>query len=212
VHAGSPTGLCGRHDELACGACHANADAPQLTWGQRRFMGLTSACTTCHDDTHEGEFGKRCNDCHGQEEPFASATGFDHTPFPLVGAHSDIACAACHADGHPVATNAEQRRVRECAVCHDDPHRKGPLVLAASGDCSRCHDATSFAAAEFDAAAHASIGAPLRGRHADAPCSGCHTPTRATTDLQTCSSCHDDVHAGAAQRPADGEPSALRTR
>jgi len=178
VHAGVPTGLHGKHDELGCVACHANADDP-----------------------HEETFGSRCEGCHGQQGPFASAAGFDHSRFPLVDSHSDFGCATCHTDAHPIASDGVLRDVRACADCHDDPHRTGPLVLNSSADCARCHDATSFTDAGFDAAGHAAVDVPMRGRHADAPCAGCHAPTCVTDDLRQCVACHDDVHAAAALPP-----------
>ena len=197
-HAGAATGLHGRHDELECAACHAHADAESLAPGQQRFLGLGPACATCHDDAHEGTFGTRCEGCHGQEEPFAGASGFDHGRFPLVDAHADVTCATCHADGSPIGGEERLRDVRACAACHDDPHGEAPLVLRHSDDCARCHGTATFAGVAFDPAAHAAAGVPLRGRHADATCAGCHALPSASDDLQRCDTCHDDVHSGAA--------------
>jgi len=209
-HAGLQTGLHGRHESLECVACHANADAASLTWRRPRFLGAQSACTACHDDSHEGAYGPRCEGCHGQSEPFARAAAFEHSRFPLIDGHSHVECATCHTGDRRIASEGSRRDVRACAACHDDPHEAGPLVLARSGDCGRCHDTRAFALAEFDVAKHASIGVPLRGRHTDAPCAGCHSRDVIGNDLQACPACHGDVHAAGVLTPPAAESDASR--
>lgn len=51
--------LQGRHDGLACNACHQQPPADQTP----------SACVACHrdDDIHQGNFGPRCEQCHNPE-------------------------------------------------------------------------------------------------------------------------------------------------
>ena len=46
----------------------------------RTYLGLSAACTTCHQDQHRGEFQSSCEKCHttGGWRP-ADAGGFDHT-------------------------------------------------------------------------------------------------------------------------------------
>jgi hypothetical protein len=77
---------------------------------------------------------------------------------------------------------------RACAACHSDVHA-GRLGQR----CERCHEATSWSDATFDADAHRRGAFPLTGRHAFTPCDSCHGDkrdrgfTRAVTE---CVGCH----------------------
>lgn len=202
--------LHGAHQPLACDRCHPNAAAAAPPIGGR-FLGLEATCTGCHDDAHRGGFGGDCEQCHGQQQPFRDAPGFDHGAFPLRGAHARQACVDCHASDSPwavTAPRAQPAAVRRCADCHRDPHQPAAdgglpaaLPFADSADCGRCHPVTTWRDACPDAAAHARFGFPLRGVHARAACTSCHgaaaQPRRdgdGPVRPEQCSSCHASPH------------------
>ncbi|MDF1798305.1 MAG: cytochrome c3 family protein [Planctomycetota bacterium] len=162
-HARLDLELEGAHANLGCVECHQNAELRSLEEGQLRFHGLDRSCSACHDDPHQGRITWDCQDCHGQELPFAELGGFEHSPaFELVGGHAlgdPEDCATCHVPASPQGVEAlasvprgelDSDRMRRCADCHDSPHSpellRGSDQLAgllhdeAPGDCSACHD------------------------------------------------------------------------
>lgn len=206
-------GLSGRHDRLACSDCHphaADASAPPA-----RYLGLTQACTGCHEDPHRGRFGVGCAECHGQEGAFRAAPAFRHDALPLRDGHAAVACASCHVEGgaHGVAAlRTTPQPARACDRCHQDPHAAASGVDSLSNslpslrrvdthDCARCHTATRWRDGAVTATTHAELGFALTAPHDDVACAKCHAgesraerfPGRAPTD---CRACHRDPHAG----------------
>ena len=179
---GKETGfpLTAGHAGLACQSCHSTPDFRN---------DAEAACESCHlaDDHHQGRNGTDCGSCHNTTAWLEN--DFDHreTAFPLVGAHTGIACAACHtqADAGDAPT--------DCGGCHktDDPHA-GQL----GANCANCHEQKSWqAGVRFD---HDLTRFPLIGLHASAACSTCHESFLFHNAGQACVDCHaeDDVHAG----------------
>jgi hypothetical protein len=199
-------GLRGAHARLACGECHAAANAPEPPAGGR-FLGLVQRCDACHDDAHRGTFGADCQRCHGQERPWREVPLFRHEALPLRGAHAAVACAACHIPGSPRAVASlpvPALPVRTCADCHADPH-SGParraMPLAASADCARCHEPTQWGAARPTAEQHAARGFDLRGAHARVECAECHGDAQRgplwsdePPPVSACAVCHQHPH------------------
>lgn len=218
--------LHGRHTELDCEACHANANATMLVEGQVRFLGEEQACASCHDDPHEGTYSNACATCHGQEHPFAAVASFAHgDAFPLVGAHGRPGCAECHpSEG---ATSIASLAIadgllaaRDCQTCHDDPHT-GDFVSAVAASvgvrtessCGLCHDAVhdTFATDEaFDTRFHdaAFTGFELDAPHDGLACAACHADADDVPrgqhfaerfpgrEREDCAACHADAHGG----------------
>lgn len=189
-HSATRWPLRGAHDRAACSACHT---------GLADYRGRPTECVACHrrDDRHEGQLGDRCGSCHG-EQRWTRGPGeppFDHrrARFPLVGAHLQARCDACHANArfHDAA--------RDCAGCHrrDDTHQ-GRLGTA----CESCHNARAWSLVRYDHASRARW--PLEGAHVRLRCADCHRQpapvgqaiARVGTD---CIACHrgDDRHDGA---------------
>lgn len=125
----------GAHLATPCLACHPDRSAPApesvsalttrpVSAGERRFRIGTPGCADCHlpTDPHAGQFdGRACDSCH-LSNTFAVAD-FDHdgTRYPLDGAHSDLACGACHeADTAPDGRRMVRYRPlgTECTDCH----------------------------------------------------------------------------------------------
>ncbi len=198
----------GRHVRLDCPACHqAKLGVPEERLAQggasagRTYLGLASACVSCHADEHRGQFtGRECTSCHGQEG-WKPAARFDHarTTYPLTGQHTAVACAKCH----PAASSFRRFKglaFGECSSCHEDVHR-GRF----GASCSGCHNTGSWKRAgrsgPFD---HKRTDFPLRGLHASVACDRCHKPgLPLRLPFGKCTDCHADPHLGQFARRAD---------
>jgi hypothetical protein len=197
-----PTGyaLEGAHARQRCEGCHraelvvdAVARGDTSLARRRTFLGLDTACASCHLDEHRGRVSRQCRDCH-DVTAWKPAPRFDHatTRFPLTGKHTDLRCAQCHAERRAPAigptggrdtsfvdfragrTASRTAAANTCASCHTSPHREA----GRGGGCEPCHTTRSWfdlpdSVRSFD---HAAIGFPLRGAHAQAQCEGCHLP------------------------------------
>ena len=85
--------LGGRHQVVACLACHPAAESGI------GFRGLANQCAGCHEDVHRGQFADKpaCDACHVTVDWLAEK--FDHdrdSRFALEGGHERVACQACH--------------------------------------------------------------------------------------------------------------------
>jgi hypothetical protein len=134
--------LVGRHQPLACAACHKPAvlASPAGNRTATRFTGIGTACATCHQDIHLGQVGATCETCHSASS--FKVMAYTHRRPPrdfFVGRHVSATCRACHAPvtrefpaGHGTAVDFTVGTA--CTACHADPH-KGSL----GSDCARCH-------------------------------------------------------------------------
>ncbi|MBS4058732.1 MAG: hypothetical protein KGZ82_15570 [Bacteroidales bacterium] len=105
------------------------------------------SCIDCHehnkpdtDDQHQGVGGytyesQACYACH----PTGNADdGFDHnqTQFPLTGAHMNLECISCHANGYTGTTTI-------CADCHADQFSQTSnpdhQAIGIPNNCETCH-------------------------------------------------------------------------
>lgn len=179
--------LTGAHRTVACEQCHRAG----------RFRGLQfAACTACHQDPHQARLGPSCTNCHTTDKWATRTVDHARTRFPLVGAHTTVACVKCHQAGFVKPIKSDT-----CSSCHVNVHRD-----SVKEDCRACHTETSFTNAPFDHAAR--TGFPLAGRHAGLECRKCHTaiaaskapPAQATIDFggvsAQCVACHADTHKG----------------
>jgi predicted CXXCH cytochrome family protein len=192
--------LTGRHAQLTCEQCHPHAHAPMLVEGQKRFLGLAQQCERCHKDVHEGTFGRDCNACHGQEQPFKAAPLFVHTAqFPLTAVHAKLACTKCHDKTGGTSVQmlmVGTHPVRACVSCHKDPHEG-----AYGADCAWCHG-TEKTFKQSTTFAHTDAF-PLTGSHAGLACNDCHEKSGphsvaalrlAKLPVRGCESCHESPH------------------
>ncbi len=198
---------------LDCRSCHQSsriAEPERLTAAGKdldlTFLGLATDCAFCHQDPHRGQMTSRnCAECHG-EDTWRPAPGFDHdrTDFPLDGRHARVDCAGCHA----TETDSEGEWVRyrgtatACADCHQDPHR-GRL----GRDCAACHVTADWQQVDRARFNHDLTRFPLRGLHARVDCAGCHRDQGRSfrvAGLESCATCHADVHAGQFRDRAGG--------
>lgn len=203
----------GKHAPLTCGSCHNPSrvtDPAALTRGggnaARTYLGLGTACVSCHEDVHLGQFGKRdCLSCHTMDS-FKTAPRFDHsqTRYPLAGRHASVPCEKCHARTGP-GPKAQQAfagvAFSSCTSCHLDPHR-GRL----GGQCASCHVVGGWSTIlNTSAFNHSRTSYPLAGRHRAVSCEKCHKGSlTANMRHDRCSDCHVDSHRGEFKARADG--------
>ena len=64
------------------------------------FVDTPNECATCHENVHEDQFVQNgitdCARCHGFEGWGVEDFNHDNTAFKLEGAHTNVACEACH--------------------------------------------------------------------------------------------------------------------
>ncbi len=208
-HANTGFRLLGTHAKQECSACHKPEFIADRSIRAKKstYLGLNTACLTCHTDYHQKTLSSDCGSCHNNEV-FRPAPGFSHTrtQFPLVGMHQAVPCVKCH----PVTTlnGASFQRFAgiefaSCTNCHADVHQ-GQF----GQDCRKCHSEQSFhtikGMSNFD---HSKTAFPLVDKHQGVPCKSCHKGNL-TDPLphSRCTDCHSDYHHGqlmAQDKPRD---------
>lgn len=176
--------LKGAHEKVTCKDCHP---------GDIYKDKLKTNCYACHrhNDVHQGKQGEKCQECHN-EKGWREKVRFDHNlaPFPLLGAHSALACEECHSSGNFKDTKMQ------CVACHrkDDTHER-----RLGSACETCHNVVDWKAWEFDHDKQTDF--KLKGAHKDMVCHACHRePVADKIKLPSeCNYCHlkDDAHDGA---------------
>ena len=183
-HARTRFALAGRHAEAACADCHKAG----------QYKGTPAACVACHrkDDAqqgHKGQFGERCETCHGTERWKPSRFNHDtDTRYALRGKHRVARCTDCHSAGL-----YKTRPPQVCYDCHrkDDRHKE-----TLGRDCASCHSERDWKErARFD---HDKTAFALLGKHAAADCRSCHKSSVFKEAPKACAACHgkDDRHQG----------------
>lgn len=175
--------LKGAHKKASCQACHQTDEKGKKT---------DKACYSCHqhEDVHEGQQGKQCDNCHNDESWWMEDVRFDHelSDFPLIGQHAVVGCESCH------LSSTFKDVKKECNSCHqlDDVHKQ-----ALGEDCAQCHNPNDWLIWSFE---HDETDFKLKGAHVDIHCHSCHfKPLQSTNKRNTrCVDCHhrDDVHDG----------------
>lgn len=209
-HAQAGWALAGAHAKLECGKCHRaeHVDAALTRTDDtvdpaHTFLGLETACASCHNNPHAGQFDRDCASCHG-EDAWKPASRFDHarTAFVLRGRHAKLECAACHKPGDVGGKTAVRFAAstgidgRQCTSCHTDPHKS-----RFGADCASCHGEDAWKpVTKFD---HARTAFPLTGKHRSVKCETCHKGAAAAAEGEyryaglahdNCTSCHKDPH------------------
>jgi hypothetical protein len=175
----------GIHKTLDCFLCHKNYILSRQP----------NDCFSCHlEDYREadepnhvaGNFPHDCKACHKTMLSWEGAT-FDHSAFPLRGAHQSALCIGCHGNG--VYTGLPS----QCVDCHledfngtTEPNHQ---QAGYSTDCVGCHGdaAVTWAGATLD---HTSF--PLKGNHQTAACNACHVNNIYAGTPRECVGCHQD--------------------
>jgi hypothetical protein len=209
--------LDGKHAALECRACHK----PSLQKSQaaslmkrvqpaESWLGLETACASCHKDPHAGSFGAACAKCHVADSwQRLNQNSFDHdrTRYPLRGRHVSVTCAACH---DPVKAWGKKPAFAACGDCHRDAHAGQATLAAKPADCAACHDLKGWTPSTYTVAQHRASDYPLEGRHARVLCASCHRKepagpaaaalgparVRLRPAFERCARCHADAHGG----------------
>ncbi|HJQ65435.1 MAG TPA: cytochrome c3 family protein [Gemmatimonadales bacterium] len=154
-------------------------------------------CVACHVDPHDGRFARGgarpvadgCLGCHTTERYRPSTidvAAHAAYAFKLEGAHRAVPCVECHSElRRPLRTSSLVLAQRTgtplrftttepgCEGCHDSPHGNQFASRPDAGRCESCHGLDAFVpAARFDHDRDTKF--PLRGGHAQVPCSQCH--------------------------------------
>ena len=175
--------LTGKHVDAKCSACHKTAD----------YKETPQTCIGCHrkddDKSHKGQFGDKCESCHGTKGWKPSSFNHDvDTRYVLRGKHRAAQCADCHKGNlYRVKLSAD------CYACHkaDDKHKE-----SLGRDCASCHSERSWKEpARFN---HDQTSFPLLGKHVQADCKDCHKSAMFKEAPKDCYSCHkkEDRHEG----------------
>jgi hypothetical protein len=210
--------LQGKHANVSCNGCHNPSHIPaqeraaiKISDATRTYLGLATACITCHTDQHKGRLGSKCEQCHNVEDWKSVPVGqFDHskTRYPLTGLHASVQCARCHTNGSDGKPQYVGIPFNQCSDCHKDPHR-GSFPQG----CQSCHGTSGWKAISlslinqrFD---HSKTKFPLEGNHSSVDCAKCHAngDFKKPVAFQQCMDCHKpDPHNGQfAKRPDKGE-------
>ncbi len=200
--------LTGKHETVACGACHKNTSAVPPVIASRRnatppprpaprpatgptdrapvavdFRGLKSTCVSCHADVHQTELGATCETCHTTSS--FRVPGYAHPRFPAFfgGQHAAVTCDKCHvpeAPTRPIRSAAPVLRVkfRAASTTCASCHRDVHLGQVGAV-CETCH---SVQKARFglDGFSHVKTSFALTGRHETVACALCHKTDTAT--------------------------------
>ncbi len=224
-HSATGYDLTGKHSSLKCLQCHNRQNIKGLeiiSWAaefedypvlDRTFLGLSSACQSCHDDVHKDEVSDNCSACHNTTDWKMARKEFDHQQarFLLTGAHKKVECSKCHPVNQlrtPRVWQLSGMAFDQCGRCHQDQH-KG----AFGSTCETCHVTTGWKRnlKQFD---HSITRYALQGKHQQVNCSDCHTEKLVGQQpkFETCLDCHKDYHNNQfADRPDKGNCAACHS-
>ena len=187
--------LKGRHNDVACRACHGPFEGQKAKFKNMAF----TTCGDCHTDAHVGQIEdvKKCSRCHNENSfspSLFTREMHEKTRWPLEQSHTAVACTSCHTPDRKIEraipssvrqAMARQRRsvlfsslrmdiagdLARCDTCHKDPHGGQFAEQVKTRGCTDCHQMTSFRQVSFD---HDQSRFPLTGKHKDTACGSCH--------------------------------------
>jgi hypothetical protein len=164
-------------NSTACYGCHLAAWQSTTTLGGSVPNHITAG------------FPTDCSVCHSTANWTTSTFNHATTTFPLTGAHTTVACAACHVNGNYSGTLPT-----DCYGCHAAAWQSTTTLGGSVPNhitsgyptaCASCHTTTSWLGAVFN---HSATGFPLTGAHTSVACNLCHISSAVPpTD---CYSCH----------------------
>lgn len=148
MHSRTRFPLVGAHAATECFRCHSGAEVG-------RFQPVDTECLACHTadlaratnpDHAANGWTNDCDRCH---IPTAwSGQAFNHSWWPLTGAHATANCTQCHAGGMFVGTP------NQCVDCHlaeyNGATSPNHVALGISTDCADCHGTSTWLGAHFN--------------------------------------------------------------
>ncbi len=179
-------------------------------------------CYSCHawdyehatNPAHVGHMPTECDACHDMSG-WKPVHGFDHSIFPLTGAHAEAPCAGCHGDPpHYLGVPTD------CVGCHQADYDASPYPGHGGFPltCQDCHTTTAWTPAT--GGSHPERAFPIsRGPHAGIECADCHDAALSSSYAENvdCLQCHhrarmDEEHLGEVDgyRWDDGDPDFCR--
>ncbi len=175
--------IAGAHTKLACQTCHTGAPP--------KYQGTPTECVGCHQQDYDtsvypghNTFPTACATCHSQEAWKPAA--FNHK-WPILGAHTKVACQSCHTGNPPKYLGTPTL----CVGCHQKDYDSSPHPghNTYPTTCDSCHSQLGWKPAST--VAHPF---PLDGAHATTPCASCHVgnPAVYKGTPKDCYSCHTD--------------------
>ncbi|MCF8365195.1 MAG: cytochrome C [Bacteroidales bacterium] len=191
--------LSGAHSKKDCKDCHKPDFIVSSKYKEKKntYLGLETACLSCHKDYHQGTLPANCSECHTLEK-FKPAPKFDHNKakFQLRGKHQTLECIKCHKIGEKDGEKYQEFigiEYANCTNCHEDVHKN-----KFGTNCIKCHNEESFHEIKnLDVLDHDRTSFPLKGKHIAVECKKCHK-TNYTNPLPhaSCLDCHEDYHKG----------------
>ncbi len=191
-HPGFPLG--GGHAGLDCSECHAGGV----------FTGTPSDCYSCHTSDYAATtspnhtsagFPTTCETCHTTSSWLGAS--FNHSTWPLTGAHLAADCADCHAG------NVYAGTPMDCFSCHATEYNNttDPNHTSAGfpTTCESCHTTSRWEGAMFNHMFPITSGA-----HKNFDCSDCHT-TPSNFMLFSCIDCHEHNESDMADKHDEDE-------
>jgi cytochrome b subunit of formate dehydrogenase len=195
--------LTGKHESVACAKCH-KPKKPDGALGTALFKGLSSDCTSCHEDPHKKQFVSTCTQCHTTAGWTKKALIFNHdrdSKFKLESKHARISCEKCHVPTSPdkkLASALFHDLKSGCADCHKNPHRE-----QFSEACTKCHSPFGFKRKSLSFDHNKDSKYQLVAKHLEVDCIKCHLPVAPSKKLGSaqfrglktdCADCHKDPH------------------
>ena len=192
LHQQSRFPLVGAHRSADCSDCHLSSSLME-------FRPLGIECVDCHRTDYDqtsnpnhatANMSLDCNECHLMSSMEWSATGIDHSFFPLEKGHQIYNCTECHTDGSYANLSTD------CYSCHqqnfDNSMNPPHNVLGFSTICEDCHTLDpGWKPAEF--LEHDVQYFPIySGEHKGEweQCAECHTQANSFTFF-SCTDCHE---------------------
>ena len=170
----------GTHTQVDCKLCHTSLI----------FSEAPMECASCHTDVHNMSVGDDCIRCHTPKDWLVDNIPELHEEngFPLIGAHSSLACVECHTS----ETNLRFDRLgNECINCHRENYEatQNPnhQIAGYSTNCIDCHSPLAF---DWGADGITHDFFPLTKGHDIQDCNQCHTTGNFSDADPTCVNCH----------------------
>ena len=166
---------------------------------------LPTACYGCHMADYNGTtnpahaaagFPTTCDTCHTTTNWTGATFNHNNTPFPLTGAHMNVACTSCHINNVFAGTPTD------CYSCHttDYTGTTNPNHATAGWPttCTTCHTTTAWLPATLPSSYHTFF--PLNHGNANGVCTTCHTNS-SDYSVFTCTGCHGGNNAANFHHP-----------
>jgi hypothetical protein len=179
--------LTGFHATMQCVQCHTSATTYNGS--------LPTLCSGCHMADYNGTtnpahaaagFPTTCDTCHTTTNWTGATFNHNNTPFPLTGAHTTVACTACHVNNVFAGTPTD------CYSCHtaDYTGTTNPNHTSAGWPttCTTCHTTTAWLPATLPASYHTFF--PMTHGNANSVCATCHTNSSDYSVFTCTATCH----------------------